>query len=138
MEIKEKLKNLEEQNNEKIKIQEQTNERIRDVDNDKSHYENKIKELERKYREEKIKNAGLTRRINALEMEKVELKQELENATEFFNVLEDINEKLENKNEHDKRYIDDLNREIYEGEEHFEAIVEINDELMKEPRISKK
>ena len=38
MEIKEKLKNLEEQNNEKIKIQEQTNERIRDVDNTKSHY----------------------------------------------------------------------------------------------------
>ena len=73
MEIKEKLKNVEEQNNEKIKIQEQTNERIRDVDNDKSHYENKIKELERKYREEKIKNAELTRRINALEMEKVEL-----------------------------------------------------------------
>ena len=49
-------------------------------------------------------------------------------------VLDDLNEKLENKNKHNRRHIDDLNREIYEGEEHFEAIVEINDELIKETK----
>ena len=134
MKIKEKLENLEKQKNERIKIREQTKERKTDVEIDKSDYESKIKEIERKYREEKIKNAGLTRRINALETEKVELKQELEDATEFFYVLDDINEKLENKNKHNRRHIDDLNREIYEGEEHFEAIVEINDELIKETK----
>ena len=65
MEIKEKLKNIQELNNEKIE----------EVRNDESQYEDKVKELERKYREEKIKNAGLTRKIKAIETEKDELKQ---------------------------------------------------------------
>ncbi|XP_023323406.1 uncharacterized protein LOC111697586 [Eurytemora carolleeae] len=133
------LANVEEQTNERIKVQEQTNKRIGEVKNDKSQYEDKIKELERKYREEKIKNAGLTRKINAIETEKDELKQEIENVTEFFNVLDGINEELKNRNEcysaqtkKDMRYITYLDSGIAEGEELFTVIDEMNDELIAE------
>ena len=89
MELKEKLKNVQEQNNEKIG----------EVKNDASQNEEKVKEMERKYREEKIKIAGLTRKVNAIEAEKIELEQEIDNATELFNVLDEINDELKDKNE---------------------------------------
>ena len=112
MEIKEKLKIVQEQIDERMNVQEQNNERIEEVKNDKSRYEDKLKEMERRYREEKIKNAGLTRKIKAMETEKNELKEEIENATEFFEVLVD--------------------NEIATGEELLIAIDETNDELIEE------
>jgi len=75
MEIKEKLKILQEQIDERMNVQEQNNERIEEVKNDKSKYEDKLKEMERRYREEKIKNAGLTRKIKAMEKKKLRMLQ---------------------------------------------------------------
>ena len=111
MELKEKLKNVQEQNNEKIG----------EVKNDASQNEEKVKEMERKYREEKIK---------------IELEQEIDNATELFNVLDEINDELKDKNERysgkiegDMRYRD---TEIADGEELFTVIDGMNDKLIAE------
>ena len=92
--------------------------------------------MERRYREEKIKITGLTRKVNAIETEKKELKQEIDNATEFFNVLDGINDELKNNNERYIRYIENTHNtnsnlvmEIAEGEELFTVVEEMNDEL---------
>ena len=108
MALKEQLKNMQTQNKEKM------DEELMKI---QSQNEKKVKEMERKYKEEKIKIAGLTRKVNALETEKEELKQDVDNATEFFNELDGMNDELKNTNERlsaqvekDIRYIESIYR----------------------------
>ncbi len=115
-------------------------EELKDV---QSQSEKKAKEFERKYKEEKIKIAGLTRKVSALETEKDELKQDLNNAEKFFNELNGMNDELKTTNERlsaqrekDLGYVkwvyranSDLKTEIANGEELFMVVDEMNDEL---------
>jgi len=106
--------------------------------------ERRSKRIRKKVQRRKDKkNSGLTRKVNALETENEDLKQDINNATEFFIELDGMNDDLKKTNERlsaqiekDMGYIDNvyginsnLYAEINNAEELFKVVDEMNDEL---------